>query len=324
MNEELFRKKYQERIVYVNGRWIPNYKATISVYDRGFTMGYSVYEYIRTFKKELWQLQEHIDRGWQSLKMVRIKPGITKDEVAKICNECLERNKHLLEENEDIQIVFEITPGEYGFPHGRMRWELPVGETPQPTIIVKAEPLLPLLVKYAPMYQSGCHVVHTSIIQSPPNCRDPKIKTYSRLNQILAANEAALIDPEAFILMLDLNGNLAEGTGWNIWIVRDGALMTPPPGNILRGVSRSNIFRLGKELGLEIIERHLQPWDLYNADEAFTTSTPYCILPVGRYNGLPIGKETPGPITRRLLNAWSDWVGVDIINQAEYFFKKYG
>jgi branched-chain amino acid aminotransferase len=324
MKVDLFRKQYRERVVYVNGEWLPNYKATFSIYDRGFTNGYNIYEYTRTFKKKIWQLQEHINRGWQSLKVVRIDPGISKEKIAQLCMECLERNTHLLNEQEDIQIIFEITPGEYGLPHGRYEWELSEGEQSNATIIIKAEPLTPFLIPLAPFYTSGCNVVSTSIIQTPPHSRDPKIKTYSRLNQNLAEKEAELIDPEAFILMLDIHGNLAECTGESIWLVQDGVLKTPTQRNILRGVSRSNILYLAKKLNLNVVECNLQQWDLYNADEAFLTSTPYCMLPIGRYNGVSIGENVPGPITQQLLDTWSEWVGVDIKGQAEYLAKTYG
>lgn len=325
---QIFRAQYKDRITYVNGQWVKDNEAVISIYDRGYTLGYSVYESLRTFKKRCWQTKEHVERGWQSLKMARINPGISKKELEQLCIECADQNQHLLGENEDYCIMFDITPGVFDrtvLPdaHGRALWELPENQEIKSTIIVKPIPLAPMFVKIARFYSTGCHVVHASIRHLPPQCLDPKIKTYNRLSSVLATHEVKLIDVEAMPLLLDINGNLSEGDIWNLWLVRDGRLLTPGPKNILRGVSRANIIKLAEKLKIPVVEGDLQPWDLYNADEAFASSTPWSILPIGRYMNVPIGDKVPGPITKRLCQEWSKWVGIDIIKQMEYVAKKY-
>ncbi len=116
-------------------------------------------------------------------------------------------------------------------------------------------------------------------------------------------------------LLLDTDGFISEGTGDNFFIVKSGQIISPEGRNILRGISREYIFELARELGLECIEKNIETYDVYTADEAFMTATPFCILPVSSLNGSPIGNSAMGSITRSLLAAWSKNVGVDIIQQ---------
>ena len=119
-------------------------------------------------------------------------------------------------------------------------------------------------------------------------------------------NWALLIDPDGFI---------AEGTGDNFFMVKDGELITPEGRNILRGISRAYVMELAGQLGISFRECNIEPFDLYNADEAFLTGTPFCILPSTHFNGVPIGNGVMGPVTRKLLSQWSMNVGVDIVQQ---------
>ena len=114
----------------------------------------------------------------------------------------------------------------------------------------------------------------------------------------------------------DVDGNVAENKGGNIFVVTDGVVKTPICSNSLAGISRETILELCQEESISCQETLLQPYDLYTADEVFFTSTPYCMMPATRFNGLPIGDGQVGPITRQLLAAWSDRVGVDIAKQA--------
>jgi branched-chain amino acid aminotransferase len=121
-----------------------------------------------------------------------------------------------------------------------------------------------------------------------------------------ANNWALLLDPDGFI---------AEGTGDNFFIVKDNEIITPEPRNILRGISRAYIFELAQELKFRCVEKNIEPYDVLNADEAFMTGTPFCLLPVTKLNGTPISDAKPGPVSRRLLERWSKNVSVDIAGQ---------
>ena len=132
----------------------------------------------------------------------------------------------------------------------------------------------------------------------------------------LAEQEAHLADLAAMPLLLDRQGNLTETSGSNFLLVRDGTVYSPTPRNILLGISRKTVIELCAKLGIPFVERDLQVHDALTADEAFVTTTPYCMAPVTRFNGLPIGDGRPsGPVFEKLLAAWSHDVGVDIRQQ---------
>jgi branched-subunit amino acid aminotransferase/4-amino-4-deoxychorismate lyase len=136
------------------------------------------------------------------------------------------------------------------------------------------------------------------------------------MNFALADLEAADVDPDAHAVLLDLDGNLTENTVGNFFIVTDGVLRTPTDRAILQGVARMDVLELAQKLGIPTSEEDLQPYDAYTADEAFLANTVYCVLPVSLIDNRPIEGEIPGPISQRLLAAWSETVGVDIVDQA--------
>jgi branched-subunit amino acid aminotransferase/4-amino-4-deoxychorismate lyase len=132
----------------------------------------------------------------------------------------------------------------------------------------------------------------------------------------LADEQARLVDPQAISLLLDRNDNITETSTANFFIVTNGGqVLTPPPRNTLQGISQLVVFELCSTLQIPCEQRDFQTYDVVNADEAFTSSTPYCILPVTKVNGKPIGTGRPGPVFARLLSAWSQQVGLDIALQ---------
>jgi branched-subunit amino acid aminotransferase/4-amino-4-deoxychorismate lyase len=163
--------------------------------------------------------------------------------------------------------------------------------------------------------QSGAHLVTPSIRHVPPQCLDPKIKCRSRMHYYLAEKEAQLVDPEASALLLDLAGNVTETSAANFFIVEGGTLISPTLVNTLPGVSRARVIDLAARLGIGFAERDIQVFNVINAAEAMTASTPYCLMPVTRINGLPIGDGKPGRVFDRLIAAWSEEVGLDIRKQ---------
>ena len=151
-----------------------------------------------------------------------------------------------------------------------------------------------------------------------PEALDPKVKHLSRLNFALAELEANDVDPGAWPILTDRDGNITEGSGYNVFIVSDGVVRTPGDRAILAGVSRAMALELAGQLGVPAFEEDLQPYDLYTSDEVFFTSTPFCLLPVTQVDRRLIGDGKPGPLTRQLLAAWSEAVGVDIVDQAQH------
>jgi branched-chain amino acid aminotransferase len=307
---ELEKKRavYIKSDLYPKGEFVPELDARLSVFDRGYTIGDSAYEYARTYQHKPFQLMDHMNRMFESLKVMRINPGLSKEEFCRLCEELTKRNISLLEDHEEYNIVWEVTRGEWGW-HGR-RTPAPKGMG-IPTFIIKNN--LNDQKLCAHFFTSGVHVVTPPGRHVNPQSWDPKIKTYSRLNYVMADIEARLVDPNATALMLDEYGNFSEAIGANVWLARDGVLMTPTERNILRGQNRNNVIGFAKKLAIPVEIKDLQPWHLYTCDEAFLSTTyPGPLQPIGRFNGILVGKDLPGPVTKRLAEAWGEWVGIDV------------
>ena len=172
---------------------------------------------------------------------------------------------------------------------------------------------------YVSLYESGAHGVITRTRSYSPDSLDPKIKHYSRMNFALADLEAADVDPEAWPILTDTDGNITEGTGYNVFLVTNGVIRTAGSRDLLQGVSRGMVMDLARQMDIPLEQGELQPYDLYNADEAFFSSTSYCVLPVTRVDKRQVADGKPGPITQQLLAAWSESAGLDIVDQAQRF-----
>jgi branched-chain amino acid aminotransferase len=298
-----------EPLVYLNGRMTPASQAHLAIYDAGIVLGATVTEMTRTFRHKPFRLEDHIQRLYRSLRYVRIDVGLSQDELIAISHELLAHNAGLLAEGDELGLIHFVTPGEYKTYAGS------AGTAPRltPTVCAHTFPL-PFDLWAAKM-QHGAHVVTPSIRHVPPQCCDPKIKYRSRMHYYLADKEAQAVDPNAVALLLDLDGNVTETSGSNFMIVERGTIVVPTLRNTLPGVSRATVMELAGQLGVPWVERNFQVYNVMNADEAWLTSTPYCIMPATMINGSPIGNGRPGPLSRRFVGAWSELVGVDILGQ---------
>jgi len=173
------------------------------------------------------------------------------------------------------------------------------------------------MAKRNKMYRQGISMNTVSIRRVPHQCVPPRAKVHSYLNNILADMEAQARDPDALALMQDMNGNIAEGSTYNFFIVQRGCLLTPRAQNALAGVSRHTILELAQRLGVPAMEKDLDMYDVYNAEEAFLTSTSLCLCPIKRINGRDIGNasEIWGPISSKIRDAYIDLVGIDFVAQ---------
>ena len=289
----------QERIVYLNGEFVPESQAVISVRDRGFVYGDAVFDTTRTFGGRIFKLREHLDRFFNSLRYLRMEPPLTKRQFADITMQVLDANLPLLEEGGDYWVTQRVTRGA---PGG------------SPTVIVECVPLP--FAQRAAYYRDGMPVIVPSVRRTPPDAMSPRAKMHNYINLVLATQEVEAQNPDAWPILLDMNGNLCEGPGANIFLVKDGEVLTPREQYVLAGISRETAIDLAHELGVPLREADLDLYDAYTADEAFITSTSFCIVPVSSFNGNAIGSGgVPGPITDRLTKAYSGLVGVDIAAQ---------
>jgi branched-chain amino acid aminotransferase len=299
--------KAAQHLVYINGELAPRDEAKISIFDAAVMLGDTVTESTRTFGHRPFKLAQHIDRLYKSLKVTRINPGMTADEMRELSLRVLAANAHLLGPDDDCWLVHNISRGM------SVAGADPTIQRSPATIIIFTSPMI--LTDWAGFYVEGCHAVTPASRAMPAQALDARIKNRSRMAYTLAEIEVKLVDPRAQGILLDIDGNIAENKGGNFFIVADGALKTPPTRNALAGVSRATVLELAAQLGIPAHETDIQPYDVYTADEAFFTSTPYCIMPATRFNGLPVGDGAVGPVTKRLLAAWSELVGVDIVAQ---------
>lgn len=297
-----------QRQVYLSGKMLPESEAKISIFDSAVMLGDSLTESTRTFRHKPFRLDEHITRLYRSLKVSRVDPGLSPVELTRITLNVLEANRSLMGPDDDCWIVHNIS-------RGLMKPGPSTSQSNSATIMIFTSHMD--LRGWARYYTEGCHAVTSMSRAIPAQSLDARIKNRSRLFYTLADTEARLVDPDAQCVILDTDGNVSENKGGNLFAVVGGKLVTPTTDNCLAGISRQTVIELAEELAIPVREARLQVYDFYTADEVFFTSTPYCIMPATRFNGLPVGDGRVGSVTNRLLAAWSKKVDLDIVAQAQ-------
>jgi len=296
------------RQVYLSGTFVSEDAAKISIFDSAVMLGDSITESTRTFRHEPFRLEDHIRRLYRSLKVARIDPGHSPAELTGITLETLALNRPQMAAGDDCWIVHNISRGL--LKHG------PSPSQARPATVMVLTDHLDLR-GWASYYTAGCHAVTAMSRAVPAQSLDARIKNRSRLAYTMADAEARLVDPQAQVVILDVDGYVSENKGGNIFAVMDGELLTPTTENCLAGISRQTVLELARDIGVPARETRLQMYDLYTAEEIFFTSTPYCIMPATKFNGLAVGDGQVGTVTNLLLAAWSELSGVDIVDQGQ-------
>jgi len=296
-----------ERVVYLNGRYVPESQAMVPFRDRGFTRGDAVYDATRTFAHRIFRNKEHIDRLYRSLSYLQIDPGLTPVEMMQATVEVAARNTPLLAPDADYWIIQRVSRG-LDAP------DKAIWGQDGPTVIIECQPL-PFRER-APLFRDGIKVFIPSVRRTPPECLSPRAKTQNYLNLILGDLEVRDRDPAAWPILLDMDGNLTEGRGANIFIVRDGVLLTPHERFVLPGISRQTVIEIAETLDLEFKEADIDLFDAYNADEAFITSTSFCVCPIQSINNVAVKSAViPGPITSKIVEGYRQVVQHDFYGQ---------
>ena len=292
-------------IVFFNGELKPENEVGIPIRDRGFIYGDAVFDATRTFNGRPFRLREHVRRLYNSLRYVRIDPGMSMEEMERRSLDVVEHNYPLLPPNQDMWVMQRISRGvEVTQP----------GEEQRPTVLIESHAIP--FAKRASLYRDGISVITPSVPRVPPRFMSPRAKTHNYLNLVLGDLEAQGTDPDSWAVLLDEDGNLTEGKGSNIFLVKDGVVATPKGQFVLEGITRGVVLELAGGLGLPAEERDLDLFDAYTADEAFLTSTSLCICPISTFNGATIGQgAVPGPVTQQLISAFSDVAGMDYVSQ---------
>ncbi len=293
-------------VVYLNGQLVPQAEAMLHIHDRGFIFADGVFDTLRTFKGEIFRLEQHIDRLFDSLAYARIDSGMSREQWADATLAVVDANRPHLPEGEDYWVTQRVTSGRHSF------YDAPP-EPSGPTVLVDCVPI-PFRAR-APYFAQGVDMVLAARRRIPPEALSPNAKTLNYLNMTLAQREVEASSPGAWALMADKNGNLAEGVGCNIFFVKNGKVFTPTREFVLAGVSREVVIELCAELSLEVSEQDVSPYLGTTADEALLTSTSLCAAPVRSLNGKVYPGGAPGPVTRRLMEAFSELVGMDHAGQ---------
>ena len=293
----------KERTVYVNGNMVPESQAVISAFDRGFRWGDAVYEVERTFGGNPYKMRPHLDRLYRTLRYTRIDPGMSEDEMERVTMEIVDANRGLLGPNDDYTVSQVISRGSLETSRGEGA-----------TVAIYCLPVR--FLEFAREFATGARLITPATRRTPPTSLSPKAKISNKMNHFIADFEARSVDPGALALMLDLDGNITEAAGGNFLFVADGCIKVPNRRNVLPGISMESVLELAENQGIPVEEGDYTTFDVYQSDEAFLSSTSYCMLPVSSLNGWTIGTGAPGPITMGLIASWSDMVGVNVVDQA--------
>jgi branched-chain amino acid aminotransferase len=298
-------ERANERVAYFNGAIVPESEVVVSFRDRGFKYGEAVFDTARTVRHKPFRLREHTERLMRSLRYLDIEPPLSVDEFVEQSEAVLARNLHLIGPDEDYWIFQRVTPGTAD--------PFAAEANRQATVIIECTPL-PLDAR-ANQFRDGARVIIPATRRTPPDALSPRAKTHNYLNLMIADREVRSQHPDAWAVLLDHDGNLGEGLGSNIFLVREGRVVTPRERFVLPGISRQTVMELAVAKGIPVEERDLDLFDAFTADECFLTSTSLCLLPVATVNGRSIGDGNRGPITQALIDAYSELLDFDFVAQ---------
>ena len=275
--------------IYLNGKLVDASEAKISVYDHGLLYGDGVFEGIRSYGSRVFKLKEHVDRLFESAHTILLKIPMTKKELMQAVVATLKANKLT---DAYVRLVVTRGPGDLGLDPRKCE---------KATIFIITDKIVLYPER---VYREGMEIVTVPTPRNLPEALNPQIKSLNYLNNILAKIEATNAGVQE-ALMLSAHGYVAECTGDNIFIVKDGALLTPPPyAGLLKGITRGCVMDLARKAKIPVREEMMTRHDLYNAEECFLTGTAAEIAPIVKIDGRPIGTAKPGKVTLRLMKAF--------------------
>jgi len=288
-----------EQLIFLDGRFVKKEEAVVSVYDHGFLYGDGIFEGIRAYSGNVFRLDEHLTRLYDSAKSIMLTIPYTKEEMSSIVTETLRKNKLT---DGYVRLVVSRGVGDLGLnPY----------TCEKATVIVIAEPLS---IFPKELYETGLEIITVATRRNRSDVLNPMVKSLNYLNNVLVKIEANLAGvPEA--LMLNDQGYVAEGSADNIFIIRDKKILTPP-GHVgaLVGITRNAIIDIARAKGYEVEEAIFTRHDVYTADEVFLTGTAAEVIAVKKVDGRIIGDGKPGPVTKDLLESFRELTLTDGVN----------
>ncbi|MGV8174600.1 MAG: branched-chain-amino-acid transaminase [Methanothrix sp.] len=277
-------------LIYLNGEFVPPEQATVSVFDHGFLYGDGVFEGIRAYNGRVFRLEDHVKRLFDSAQAIMLKIPLSQEEMCEAILETLRKNNL---RNAYIRPIVSRGYGDLG---------LDPNKCPKASVIIIA---VEWGAMYGNLYEVGLTAVSVSVRRNAPDSLPPNIKSLNYLNNILAKIESNIKGGNEAII-LDSRGLVSEGSGDNIFVIKNGLICTPYTINNLKGITREAVMELAELRGNPIQEKELGLFDLYTADEIFVTGTAAEVAPVTKVDGRIVGTGKPGPITKELMAAFKE------------------
>ncbi len=275
--------------IYLDGKLVDKDKAVVSVFDHGLLYGDGVFEGIRSYDGLVFKLKEHLERLFESAHTLMLEIPLSKEALEKAVIQTLQANRL---KDAYIRLVVTRGVGDLGLDPRKCR---------KPTLFIIADKIALYPKEY---YERGLELATVPTVRNHPEALNPQLKTLNYLNNILAKIEATNAGVNEAIL-LNSQGYVTECTGENIFLVRDHAVLTPPPYvGILKGITRQVVMRLAAGMGFSVHEEVFTRHDLYTAHEVFLTGTAAEIVPVVKIDNRPIGTGRPGKVTLQLMSGF--------------------
>jgi branched-chain amino acid aminotransferase len=275
--------------IYIDGKFFDRKDAKISVFDHGLLYGDGVFEGIRAYNGRVFRLDEHVDRMYDGARAIMLTPPLTKAEMKKAIIDTLKKNKLT---DAYIRPIITRGMGDLG---------LDPRKCPKASVIVIA---VYWGAMYGDLYEKGLTGVSVSTRRNAAEALPTNIKSLNYLNNILAKIEANEKGGDEAIIF-DVRGYVSEGSGDNIFVVKNGKIVTPPVIQNLNGVTRGCVYELCGKMKIPICDQNIGYFDLYTADEVFVTGTAAEIAPMTKIDGRIIADGKPGPVTKKLMKAYS-------------------
>lgn len=280
-------------VIYLNGQFVDEENAKVSVFDHGLLYGDGVFEGIRAYYGQVFKLKKHLDRLYKGARTINLQINETPDEMEKVVTETCRRNNIA---DGYIRLVVTRGKGDLGLDPRKCPKSF--------TFCIAAN----ISLYPEKLYQSGLELITVATRRNIAEAVNPRVKSLNYLNNIYAKMEANLAGVSEGIL-LNNEGYVAEATGDNVFFVRDEILYTPPVyAGLLEGITRNSVIDLAKKRGIEVREELFTRMDLYTADECFLTGTAAEVVPAVKYDGRVIGNGVPGEITKMLIQDFRDYV----------------
>lgn len=283
-------------IIYLNGKYVPEEEAKVSVFDHGFLYGDGVFEGIRVYNGRVFRLKEHLDRFYESAKSILLEIPESYEEMKEAILETVRRNKL---RDAYIRAVVSRGPGDLGLD--------PQKCSRATTVIIASS----IVLYPQELYEKGLSVVTVATRRNSPDALDPQIKSLNYLNNVLIkieANRAGVTEA----IVLNREGYVTEGSADNVFIVKKSVVITPPTYlGALNGITRQVIMEVAGKAGYQVLEKPFTRHELYTADECFLTGTAAEAIPVVEVDGRKIGDGKPGPVTKDLIQRFRALTGVE-------------